>query len=404
MANSKSPKVTGLALTLSILSVAAYVPSPMFLQGALGFDFGIGAVKNKVMHPFGGGNDKGAADSGDAGKGAGDDADTGKEPGAAKGQGADKDQSEETAAPPKKERTGEIEIPSAAEDMTKVKIQDADPTVGKDLARTKRKAAPEDESPEKFEATVSHPKLEPKKYYDDEGAEMEESEYYDEQEKKRKAKQLQELIAPAGSPEDNDPEPHLIKAKRLTQKSQFKEALTEINIALKLKPQYWEAHYQGALIMQTMGRNKEAIKEYKYLVDVKPEYTEAHINLGVLLAKEGEDAAAAKEYKKALELNFYSLSAHYNLANLYIKQEKLNEALSELKICLKLKPTNAWVHNNLGVIYQKRNYLEEAEEEFLKALKLEPANKSFEANLYLVRTQQKKKPVRATVTAPAETG
>ncbi len=99
-----------------------------------------------------------------------------------------------------------------------------------------------------------------------------------------------------------------------------------------------------------------------------------------------------------------TLSAHYNLANLYIKEDKLNPALAELKICLKLKPTNAWVHNNLGVIYQKRNYLEEAEEEFLKALKLEPANKSFEANLYLVRTQQKKKPVRATVAAPAETG
>ncbi len=75
--------------------------------------------------------------------------------------------------------------------------------------------APEDESTEKFEAAISHPKLEPKKYYDDEGdLRWRRAEYYDEQEKKRKAKQLQELIAPAGSPEDNDPEPHLNKAAR----------------------------------------------------------------------------------------------------------------------------------------------------------------------------------------------
>ncbi len=132
---------------------------------------------------------------------------------------------------------------------------------------------------------------------------------------------------------------------------------------------------------------------------------DAHINLGALLSQAGEYGAAEKEYKKALDLNFYSLSSHYNTASLYIKQERLNEALKELKTCLKLKQgaTNAWVHNNLGVIYQKRHYLEEAEEEFLKALKLEPANRSFEANLYLVRSQLKKKPpVRAVQAIPAE--
>ncbi len=147
MANSKSPKVNGLALTLSILSVVAYVPSHMFLQGALGFDFGIGAVKNKVMHPFGGG-DKPAAGSADAAtaKDSSDDTDAGKDlptkrskdgAGAAKDAGAAKgcrpDQKasglratktqggQETAAPAKKQRTGRNRNPPAAEDMTKAR-------------------------------------------------------------------------------------------------------------------------------------------------------------------------------------------------------------------------------------------------------------------------------------------
>ncbi|MBS1992022.1 MAG: tetratricopeptide repeat protein [Cyanobacteria bacterium SZAS LIN-3] len=444
MANLKSPKIIGVALSLSIAGVYCS-PAPTLLSGAEAYSFGLGGlnkVKNKALHPFGGGADKSGAQGQDSGQ------DSGQAQGQAKDaapaapakeqdvptQNAD---DEEPAAELKpeikvapRERTGEIEIPMINPDEPEAepapakkpaaakpvkaakpaKAADEEATVAGDdessgdldVGRTKRKRAeaPENDSLEKLEADVSHPKMEPKKYYNDEGTELEESEYQDELDRKRKEKQLADMIAPAGEPGDNDPEPHLLKARALQKQGQYKPALVEINQALHLKPQYWEAHYQGALILQTMGRDKEAIDQYRYLVGVRPDYIEAHINLGVLLTREGEYGEAEKEYKKAIELNFYSLSAHYNMANLYIKQERLKEALDELKICVKFKPTNAWVHNNLGVIYQKRNYLEEAEEEFLKALHLEPANKSFEANLYLVRSQLKKKPVRAGTVGP----
>ncbi len=196
-------------------------------------------------------------------------------------------------------------------------------------------------------------------------------------------------------PDETDPSRCLRRAKKFTNEGNYIAALVEINQALMLSPQYWEARYQGAYIYQLQGRTREAIQRYEDFLERRPDHVEGHINLGSLLRKDGDLLAAEVHYKKAAELNHFSLDAHYNLSNLYIQQGKLEQALKELQMCMKIKPDDAWVHNNLGVVYQRRHYLEEAEEEFLRALHLEPANRTFENNLEQVRTLLKKKPVKA---------
>lgn len=214
-----------------------------------------------------------------------------------------------------------------------------------------------------------------------------------------------EVLEPAGKefelpekrPEalSHDPRRHYQMAKDLIAQKQYKAALHEVNKALILNPQYWDAMYVGCLSLQLQGRNDEAIRKYRKLTKFKPDMIEAHMNLGVLLKQAGELDEAEAEYKKAIELNFYKVDPHYNLANLLVEKGDLEGALKELKACVKLSPHNAWVHNNIGVIYQKRNYLEEAEEEFKKAITIEPANKTFVQNLNSVRSLMKKKPVGA---------
>ncbi len=196
-------------------------------------------------------------------------------------------------------------------------------------------------------------------------------------------------------PDETDPSRCLRRAKKFTNEGNYIAALVEINQALTLSPQYWEARYQGAYIYQLQGRTREAIARYEDFLDRRPDHVEGHINLGSLLRKDGDLLGAETHYKRAAELNHYSIDAHYNLSNVYIQQGKLEQALRELQICMKLKPDDAWVHNNLGVVYQRRHYLEEAEEEFLRALHLEPANRTFENNLEQVRVLLKKKPVKA---------
>jgi Flp pilus assembly protein TadD len=184
-----------------------------------------------------------------------------------------------------------------------------------------------------------------------------------------------------------DPDLHLRMARTLLAKQRYKEALSQVNEALKLNSDMWEARYLGAYIFQLEGRSDEALVKYKQYLAVKPDDQQAHINLGILLKRAGKFDEAEDQYRKAIDINFSTLEAHYNLANLYIEKNRLENALKELLVCAKIAPTNAMVHNNLGVIYQKRDYLEEAAEEFSKAANLEPANHTFTLNLDLVRDQ-----------------
>ncbi len=229
----------------------------------------------------------------------------------------------------------------------------------------------------------------------DEAEEMEESEWKDNQEQKRKEAMLEELTAPALSAEERDPDRFYKQSLILTKQKKYKEALEAINKALKLKPLFWEAQIQGAIVLSLQGRDQEAIEKYKYIVNLRPDLLDAAINLGSLLGKTGDYAGAEQQYKNVIHRNFYLVSAHFNLANLYIKQGKFDHAIAELKTCIKMKPNHAWAHNNLGVIFQKRKFIEEAQEEFLKALSLQPSNKTFESNLNMMRELLKKKAVKA---------
>jgi len=205
---------------------------------------------------------------------------------------------------------------------------------------------------------------------------------------KQHAKLEKKIAEENALPTSDDPNYYYKRAQFYMGKKHYKQALLDINECMKLKPDFWEARYLGAYILQLQGRTNEAIDHYKKYVAVRQHDIQARINLGTLLRKAGDYADAEEQYKKAIEINFYSFPAHYNLANVLIDQHKNEDALKELKACLKLQPRNAWVHNNLGVIYQKRNYLEEAEEEFVRALRLDPANKTFEQNLALLRQRK----------------
>ncbi len=106
----------------------------------------------------------------------------------------------------------------------------------------------------------------------------------------------------------SDPAVHVALSKKYTKEKRYKEALIEVNRALLCNKDDWDAHFQGALILQLEGRTKEAIDRYRRYLVVKPENLQAHINLGVLLRKEGEMVEAEDEYKKAIELHYYSFA------------------------------------------------------------------------------------------------
>jgi Flp pilus assembly protein TadD len=204
-------------------------------------------------------------------------------------------------------------------------------------------------------------------------------------------------------PRTLDPMIHVRLARKLTGLKKYHEALQEVNKALTLDSQCWDAMYQGAYIFQLEGRKQEAYVKYKALLNRKPDYLDARINLGSLYRQAGRFKDAQAEYQKVIDANFYSFDAHYNMANLLIDDNQLEEAIKELRTCVKLAPANGAAHNNLGAVFQRGHYLEEAQEEFEKASNLEPANKRYFENLEMVRSELKNKKTEPDVKTGQET-
>ena len=79
--------------------------------------------------------------------------------------------------------------------------------------------------------------------------------------------------------------------------------LASLEAQAKLNPQSAEAHFALALgLSQTAGRGADAIAEYEEALRLRPDYAEAHNNLGVLLVNLGRTDEAIPHFEEATRL------------------------------------------------------------------------------------------------------
>ena len=79
-------------------------------------------------------------------------------------------------------------------------------------------------------------------------------------------------------------------------------ALSLIDEAVALDPQFFQAYANKAAILAALKREDEAIKTLGALLAKKPDYAQAYIPLGLLLERAGKPNEAAPHFRKALEL------------------------------------------------------------------------------------------------------
>ena len=89
------------------------------------------------------------------------------------------------------------------------------------------------------------------------------------------------------------------------------------------------------------GKLEEAIAAYRTAIRLKPDYAEAHYNLGIALHDQGKLEEAIAEYRTAIRLKPDYANAHYNLGLALHDQGKLEEAIAEYRAAIRLKPDDA---------------------------------------------------------------
>jgi Flp pilus assembly protein TadD len=80
----------------------------------------------------------------------------------------------------------------------------------------------------------------------------------------------------------------------------------------------------------------EAVREYKEAIRLKPDFAEAHSNLGVAYKELGDFDSAIREYRIAIRLKPGFQQAHSNLAIAHYFKENYAEAWKEVYECRRL--------------------------------------------------------------------
>jgi len=126
------------------------------------------------------------------------------------------------------------------------------------------------------------------------------------------------------------------------------------------------------MILKNLGKLEEAELSTRNAIKIKPDYAEAHSNLGVILTDLGNLKEAEFSYRKAIEINPYFANAHYNIGKSLKDLGNLKEAELSTRKAIELNPLFVEAHTNLGIILKDLGKLQEAELSIRKAIKIKP--------------------------------
>ena len=130
----------------------------------------------------------------------------------------------------------------------------------------------------------------------------------------------------------------------------------------------------GNVLLEIPGRMPDAIAEYQNALRIYPNYAEAHNNLGAILLQSGRTTEAVAEYRAAVRLDPDYPDAHSNLGSALSRiPGRLPEAAAELETAVRLDPENARRRAALGnVLLQMPGRIPEAIGQLETAVKIDP--------------------------------
>jgi tetratricopeptide (TPR) repeat protein len=101
----------------------------------------------------------------------------------------------------------------------------------------------------------------------------------------------------------------------------LKTALTDLNLAIKLKPDFADAYYNRGKTLGAMGDAKGAIADYTKAIELNPKLAEAYGSRGVLRAQTGDKPAGLADLQRAAQIfTKQGNQAGYQQTQIFIRQ------------------------------------------------------------------------------------
>lgn len=145
--------------------------------------------------------------------------------------------------------------------------------------------------------------------------------------------------------------------------------------------------YKKGLDRKGKGKNDEALSSFEEAIKLAPDFYEAHNELGVAYKRAGRLEDAEHEFIRAHELNPNNVDPLINLSSLYIDENQPDRAMTVGEEAVKTNSHSAPAFFNLGLALYKLAMLDRAEDALKRALELAP--KMFQIHLVLANVYLK---------------
>jgi tetratricopeptide (TPR) repeat protein len=156
--------------------------------------------------------------------------------------------------------------------------------------------------------------------------------------------------------------------------STLPEAIADYEAAIRIRPDFVQAHNGLGVTFFRMGLVPLAMTKYREAIRINPGYAEAHYDLGAALLSLGRNSEAIPEFRTALRINSSFAEAYNDLGAALLKMPgRLPEAIDNLQRALRINPEYSEAHNNLGLaLTQDPRQLGTAIEHFKSAIRIKP--------------------------------
>lgn len=147
-------------------------------------------------------------------------------------------------------------------------------------------------------------------------------------------------------------------------------ALTELAVAVQLRPAALDATRQVAEIYRGSQRLDEARRFYQRLIELEPEVWLHRYRLGTIWFALGDYLQAVNELTRVTVMAPTDGDAYLALGLALVRAGRLNQAIAVFETATTYEPFNPGLYTNLGAAYANRGDLSKAQAAFERSLEL----------------------------------
>ncbi len=182
----------------------------------------------------------------------------------------------------------------------------------------------------------------------------------------------------------------------LVNEKRFDEALPPLRQAVELTPDFGQAQFLLACVLQRNSKFDEAADHFRAALASDDNNAAAHLNLGTILMARHEYPAAKREFDRVVELDPDNTRVQANLAELYVRLHQFNEAIAHARRGLELDTNHMQCRRLIVIALRDQGRLDEAVEQLQQLLAIAPDDRASQQELRRLLVRRSGKAQRET--------